>query len=164
MTTPTNPANRAMIGDSDWQRLSTDTLEYVAASYELIGKARVYLRDGDLRQASEKGWGAAAQIVKAVAENWRDSGVTHGRHQDLRGLVNGLVALDSDSGLKPGFRAAQNLHENFYEDDDEEDVVAEDITETERFITAMLPYLRNPSPPQGFRQGYRQRRRRFSHR
>ena len=161
MTTPANPAN-SLLAEADWQRLSADTQEYVAASHELIGKARVYLRDGDLRQASEKGWGAAAQIVKAVAENWNDSGVTHGRHQDLRGLVNGLAALELNTGLKPEFRAAQNLHENFYEDDDEESVVSEDIDETERFITAMLPYLRNPSPPPGFRQRYRQRRRRSS--
>ena len=161
MTTPAN-LHSSLLTDADWRRLSGDAQEYVLDSYGLIGKARDYLRDGDLRQASEKGWGAAAQIVKAVAENWRDSGVRHGRHQDLRGLVNGLAALESGAGLKPGFRAAQNLHENFYEDDDEETVVADDIDETERFIAAMLPHLRNPIPPQGFRQRYRQRRRRSS--
>jgi hypothetical protein len=31
-----------------------------------LGKAWEELRDGDLLQASEKGWGAAAQIVKAL--------------------------------------------------------------------------------------------------
>ena len=35
---------------------------------DLLGKAHQALEDGDLIQASEKGWGAAAQAVKAVAE------------------------------------------------------------------------------------------------
>ena len=33
-----------------------------------LTKAGGYLAEGDLLQASEKGWGAAAQMVKAVAE------------------------------------------------------------------------------------------------
>ena len=154
MTTPANPTNSA-ISNSDWQRLSGDAQEYVLASYELIGKAREYLSGGDLRQASEKGWGAAAQMVKAVAENWSDSGVTHRRHQDLRALVNGLSDIAPQDALVRGFRAAQNLHENFYENDDSENRVRRDLTRTEQFINSMLPYLNNPSPPQGFRQGRR---------
>ena len=58
MTTPANPALSALT-DADWQRLPPQTQQYVYASFELLGKSGDYLRDGDLRQASEKGWGAA---------------------------------------------------------------------------------------------------------
>ena len=38
-----------------------------AQSREFLAKSRQYLAAGDLRQASEKGWGAATHIAKAVA-------------------------------------------------------------------------------------------------
>lgn len=152
MTSPTNPAN-VILTDADWQRLSQQTREYVVAGYDLMGRAEEYLRDGDLRQASEKGWGAAAQIVKAVAEHWKDHGVTHGRHQDLRALVNGLASSDRVPDLHMMFQAAQELHENFYENNAPEYIVQLDLAQTHGFIARILPYLRRTQPPQGFRQG-----------
>ena len=38
------------------------------ASQDFLTKAYKYFEEGDLVQASEKGWGAAASMVKAVAE------------------------------------------------------------------------------------------------
>ena len=150
--TPLNNPVHPILSDREWQRLSRRTQEYAAASYELIGKAHEYLGDCDLRQASEKGWGAAAQAVKAVAENWSDAGVTHGRHQDLRVLVNALPVDGEQGDLVVGFRAAQDLHENFYENNAPEFRVILDLTQTETFIESMLPHLRRPHPPAGFRQ------------
>lgn len=152
MTTPGNPDNSA-ISDSDWQRLSPQTREYAAASFELMGKAHYYLTEGDLRQASEKGWGSAAQIIKAVAENWKDSGVTHGRHQDLRALVAGLATADREPDLDMMFHSAQDLHENFYEDNLPQYIVDLNLRQVNGFITKIMPRLRRPQPPQGFRQG-----------
>ena len=154
MTTPTNPAP-AILPEPDWQRLSDKTQEYVQAGYELMGKAGDYFSEGDLRQASEKGWGAAAQLTKAVAENWRNAGVTHGRHQDLRTLVHGLSTAAPRQGLLDGFRAAESLHENFYENNDSASRVDDDLQRARGFVNAMLPYLAMPAPPPGFRQGSR---------
>ena len=144
--------------ESDWQRLSDQTQEYVQAGYELLGKAGDYFSEGDLRQASEKGWGAAAQLTKAVAENWCDADVTHGRHQDLRALVHGLSTAAPRQGLLDGFRAAESLHENFYENNDSASVVDNDLQSAKEFVDAMLAYLAMPVPPPGFQQ----RRRRSS--
>ena len=44
------------------------TNRYVAASREYLNKAYQYLAEDDLPQASEKAWGAAAEMVKAIAE------------------------------------------------------------------------------------------------
>lgn len=155
MTTPTNPAP-AILPEPDWQRLSDKTQEYVQAGYELMGKAGDYFSEGDLRQASEKGWGAVAQLTKAVAENWRNAGVTHGRHQDLRALlVHGLSTAVPCQGLLDGFRAAKSLHENFYENNDSASRVDDDLQRARGFVDAMLAYLAVPAPPPGFRQGRR---------
>ena len=45
---------------------------HVEKAKEFLARSKRYLADGDLHQASEKGWGAAAHIAKAVAEanNW----------------------------------------------------------------------------------------------
>ncbi len=151
--TPRNNPTGAVLTDADWQRLSPQTRDYTAASFELMSKAHSYLRDGDLRQASEKGWGSAAQIVKAVAENWKDAGVTHGRHQDLRSLVAGLATADRDPDLDMMFHSAQDLHENFYEDNLPHYIVDLNLRQVNGFITKIGPQLCRPQPPQGFRQG-----------
>lgn len=152
MTPRSNPTG-AVLTDTDWQRLSPQTRDYTAASLELMSKAHDYLRDEDLRQASDKGWGSAAQIVKAVAENWKDAGVTHGRHQDLRALVAGLATADRDPNLDMMFHSAQDLHENFYEDNLPQYIVDLNLRQVNGFITKIAPQLRRPQPPQGFRQG-----------
>ena len=41
---------------------------YSHRSDTLIAQAGIELAAGDVTQASEKGWGAAVQMVKAVAE------------------------------------------------------------------------------------------------
>ena len=149
MTTPANPY-LSLLTDADWRRLSAQTQKYAAASYELVGKARDYLQEGDLRQASEKGWGAAAQIVKAVAENWKEYDVSHGRHQDLRALVAGLSTANQEPDLFLMFAAAQDLHENFYENNVPTYIVNLNLEQTAGFIDRIVPQLRRLRPPQGF--------------
>ena len=53
---------------------------HIDTANEFLTKAHAYLAEGDLLQASEKGWGATARMVKAVAETrgWR-----HSSHGDL---------------------------------------------------------------------------------
>ena len=41
--------------------------KYLESSRILLSQAKTELAAGDVRQASEKGWGAAAQIVQAIA-------------------------------------------------------------------------------------------------
>ena len=156
-TRPANPASSALT-NAEWQRLSPRTQKYVHASFELLGKSEDYLRDGDLRQASEKGWGAAAQIIKAVAENWKAHGARHTSHWHLTALVNGLSAIDPASQIASAFGDAQELHENFYENDLARTAVSSHLGQVALFINAMQVWLRRPVPPQDVRQYYRRRR------
>ena len=54
------------------------TQQYQQASEHFLAQARRELADGDLPQASEKGWGATAQMLKAISER---RGWEHNRHR-----------------------------------------------------------------------------------
>ena len=55
--------------------------EYAEAARDLLEQARKELEKGDVRQAAEKAWGAAALAVKAYA-SWRD-GKRLASHREL---------------------------------------------------------------------------------
>ena len=79
---------------------------FLAQAWEELGK-------GDLRQASEKGWGAASQMVKAAAElrMWNHQKATG----DLHDVVRLLAREVGDRSLRQLFNTAGSLHQNFYE-------------------------------------------------
>ena len=85
---------------------------YRAASRELLGQATRELAAGDSRQASEKAWGAAAQMVKAVAQN---RGWQHNNHFLLFQTADRLAQETGDQQIASLFTAASGLHVNFYE-------------------------------------------------
>ena len=85
---------------------------YQQRSRENLAKAYQELEAGDLTQASEKGWGAAALMVKVIAQQrgWR-----HRRHNWLYAAVDDLARETGDEELNRLFRLASDLHTNFYE-------------------------------------------------
>ena len=78
-----------------------------------IGEAENYLRSGNNMQASEKGWGAVAQALKAIAE---DRGWNHGGHRRIVDVVQQIADEHNRRDLMNLFGVAQALHTNFYED------------------------------------------------
>ena len=98
---------------------------------DFLIKARAHLAEGDLRQASEKGWGAAAQMVKAVADT---HGWQHKTHADLYRAVARVAEELSDSRVQILFRSASALHQNFYEDHMPEGTVADGLKDIEEFV------------------------------
>ena len=107
------------------------TQKYQDACQTLLEQANVELAAGDARQAAEKGWGAAAQKVKAVCEarSWR-----HVSHRDLRTAATELSRETGDREIRVLFKAANNLHKNFYEDFYNVDEVGESLVDVRRFI------------------------------
>lgn len=158
MTLPAvNPAP-SILSNADWQRLASSAQNYALASFELLEIAAGHLQNGDLRQASEMGWGAAAQMVKAIAENWVQHGARHHSHWDLSGMVAGLSAVSPSSMLAIWFENAQNLHQNFYENKLPESMVRAYLRQTRYFVNEMAAWLRMSAPPSGFRQRATRRR------
>lgn len=92
---------------------SRERIEYHNnAGHYFMDKAWKYLEEDDLAQTSEKGWGAAAQMVKAAAEarDWRHNG-----HGELFRAINRLANETDDNQLRTLFHVANSLHVNFYE-------------------------------------------------
>jgi uncharacterized protein (UPF0332 family) len=107
------------------------TQTYRERSRAFLSKAREELRAGDLEQASEKGWGAAALMVKAVAD---ERGKEHKQHRHLFSVVGDLVKETNDRELGLLFHVANDLHSNFYENWLSPEQVEQVVEEVERFV------------------------------
>ena len=117
------------------------TERYQQASEHFLAQARQELSDGDLAQASEKGWGATAQILKAVAEQ---RGWEHHRHRHYHHAASRIRAETGDGDIRRLFDSASALHENFYENDMATDEVAERLDDVETLMDKLLPLLNQP--------------------
>ena len=106
----------------------------VSGTQSSVSRQGPGLESGDLEQASEKAWGAATVIVKAVAEA---RGLRHKSHKNLTRLVETLADETSDEHLRDLFDAAQSLHGNFYENDFGVRGVRRRIRRVEEFVEKM---------------------------
>ena len=107
------------------------TRTYRERSRGFLARTREELNAGDLEQASEKAWGAAALIVKAVAEA---RGLPHEKHSHLFDAVHSLARQNRDRELRWLFHLANGLHVNFYENTFDSQVVDEAIEDVELFV------------------------------
>ncbi|MGC8584222.1 MAG: PaREP1 family protein [Thermoproteus sp.] len=85
---------------------------YADAALELLKTAEEELGKGDLRQASEKIWGAAALAVKAYAY-WRE-GVRLSSHGELWRYKD-KIAAELGDWVHDAWAQANAMHINFYE-------------------------------------------------
>ena len=81
-------------------------------SRRLLQQAEEEFAKGDLLQASEKGWGAVAQAVKAAAIL---RGIEHRSHRALRFAALDIAAESGETRIGGLFRTAESLHVNYYE-------------------------------------------------
>ena len=114
---------------------------YQQRSHELLAKAYSEL-DTDPAQAGEKGWGAAAEMVKAIAAQ-RD--LYHRTHRALYEIVDALVRETGDEELRRHFDRASALHQNFYENWFPIEGVQARLQDVERFV-ARVEALLSGSP------------------
>ncbi len=107
------------------------TQSYRSASAELLIQADAELAAGDVRQASEKGWGAAAQAVKSVCvqRDW-----PHDSHALLHQAVSRIVEETDDDSVLHMFSVANLLHVNFYENWLDEGTVVRGLVAVRRLI------------------------------
>ncbi len=96
------------------------------------------MAQGDPRQASEKGWGAAAQMLKAVADQ---RGWQHNSHFLIHQIVRSLVEETGDSQIFTLFQVAGYLHTNFYENWDTPEGVASGLRNVGLLLDKLDPLL-----------------------
>ena len=103
-------------------------------SQVMIGQAGVELANGDSLQASEKGWGAAAHAVKAIAEG---RGWGHKSHADLFRVARRLADETGRQEIRTLFSVSVGLHTNIYEGWLGDDYIADSLADV-RLLLAML--------------------------
>lgn len=118
--------------------MTTARKTYSEQSTEYWRQAQEELEKGDLRQASEKGWGAASQLVKAVAEKRRWD---HKSHYDLHDVVSKLAEEAEDDDIRLQFGSAANLHINFYEGWLSRTAITLHLHQVDQFLTKLKNQL-----------------------
>ena len=103
-------------------------------SRDLLRQARPELDKGELLQASEKTWGAAAYAVKAVAEKRRWFNEADWK---LRRIAQVIAAEQGDDSIVSGYLTARDAHFNFYRHEYDAMGVETAISITEQ-LTAQL--------------------------
>ena len=114
------------------------TQQQQQASEHFLAPARQELAAGDLAQASEKGWGATAQILKAIAEH---RGWEHSRHRRYHRIVSRIRAETGDGDIRRRFNTASARHGNFYENDMHIDDVTDGLEDVAALLDKLLPML-----------------------
>ena len=117
---------------------------YRDASSKFMAQAHTELAAGDLAQASEKGWAAAAQMTKAIAaqRGWR-----HNSHAHLFSIIRNLVRETGDETISTLFEGASELHINFYENDRSAESVERGVQEVAQLLDNLRPILESGETP-----------------
>ena len=112
--------------------------KYSAQTREFLSKGREYLAAGDLHQASEKGWGAAAHMAKAVAaaQGWE-----YARHSQFHRIMNQARRLTGEGHLPFLHGRAEILHVNYYElaEDLDAEMIGNDLESVAEMLDILQP-------------------------
>lgn len=111
--------------------------KHLDVSNRFIRQAREEFDKGDRLQASEKAWGAAAHAVKAAAAH---KGWQHNSHARLYRAVSRIANDVDDPELRDLFLMANALHQNFYEDWQDEEFVRRGIERVRLLVRKMERY------------------------
>ena len=112
---------------------------HASQAREFLDKAQDYLATGDLHQASEKGWGAAAHMAKAVALT---QGWPYERHSQFHQVMNRVTNLTGNDRLRPLHGRADVLHVNFYELKDglDQETIRKDLSDIAELLEILEPF------------------------
>ena len=95
-----------------YDKIAESIEDYRLQSREFLQRSRRYLSDEDLHQASEKGWGAAAWMAKAVAtaQGWQ-----YDKHEHFGEVLYLARQKTGEPRLNDLRKTANDLHGNFYQ-------------------------------------------------
>ena len=112
--------------------------DYRQQARVFLSKTRQYLAEGDLHQASEKGWGAADWMAKAVAEA---QGWEYRRHDQFFQVMYDAANLSGDRRLNAFRRTANELHGFYYTRRRflHADAIGDDLDEMETLLDVLEP-------------------------
>ena len=112
--------------------------DFRSQAWDFLAKSRQYLAEGDLHQASEKGWGAAAHMMKAVAAA---RGWEYETHDQFRSAVRNARQWSRDERLRTLGYSSEALLKNYYQRKiflDSEEIRA-DLDDVELMLNILQP-------------------------
>lgn len=118
--------------------MGSDAATYLRLNGKFMREAEEFLATGDYVQAGEKLWGAAAEMVKAVAAR---RGIELRVHRSISEFVSRLHKENPRLGLAEDFHIANNLHTNFYEDWLDSEMILVGAEAVRRFANKMRGLL-----------------------
>ena len=120
--------------------MTTTVADHLELARNFLERSKHYLRDGDLHQASEKGWGAAAHMAKAAAAA---NGWEYEHHDQFDSIIENTRQRFRQPSLRQYGRTAQSLHRNYYQHPSllDADVIRDDIVEIESMLDVLRPFL-----------------------
>jgi|YelNatPaOPRAMG01_1025707.scaffolds.fasta_scaffold16784_10 hypothetical protein len=112
---------------------------HLKLSEKYMMEAEEFLKKGDLVQASEKAWGAASQIVKALAAR---EGRELRSHGELHKEVARITGETKDEEIRSLWQSAGMLHQNFYENWLPPEMVKGNIEDVKKFVGKLRQLLK----------------------
>ena len=121
----------------------TEVADYAGQARDFLAVSREYLANGDLHQASEKGWGAAAHMAKAVAAS---QGWEYETHADFSVVLNQAWQVTGVDRIRALRSIANELHGNYYKRKRHLDVesIAADIESVAELLEILAPLAGAP--------------------
>ena len=112
--------------------------EYAEQSRAFLQRAQKYLAEDDLHQASEKGWGAAAHMAKAVAAS---QGWSYDRHEQFWEVIHQASIILGDRRLQACRKSANELHVFFYwrKEALNPETIEDNLSDIESLLQALEP-------------------------
>lgn len=112
--------------------------KHIKLDGKFLADAEQLIKEGDYVQASEKLWGATAQILKSIALR---RGKRLRSHSALSRFITDLSKELNDNSLLTLYNAANGLHQNFYEDWLTPKAVIQGAKDIKRLIKRLSPLL-----------------------
>ncbi len=113
---------------------------HIQTAREFLSRSKDYLAQGDLHQAAEKGWGAAAHIAKAIAFT---NGWEYDRHDQFDTVIRNAGQKYRQSNLWRYGDSAHGLHRFYYQHPSvlDADAIRDRTSDVEAMFNALVPYL-----------------------
>ena len=116
----------------------SEAADYATQAREFLAESRQYLSIGKLHQASEKGWGAASHMAKAVAaaQGWE-----YTNHADFGNILYEARRLTGNPRIHELRGVPNELHINYYKRKRHlnADAIGEDIETVAELLTLLAP-------------------------
>ena len=117
------------------------TVDYAQTALDFLSQSREEFLAGDVRQGSEKLWGAATQAVIHAA---RRHDLEYGSHRALKNAVRWLAEEYDAPQSMSDFAVAEKFHANFYHGFMEDWEIEPDSRLVRAFVERVLRYGGTP--------------------